>query len=70
MANKNWEPYEHKHLLRRGDTLTISKETPYVYGTVVKMLRGERTMQPEVLAVADRLVKQRLELIEKLKVEP
>ena len=53
---KYGEPYERKHLLRKGDIKLIAKTTGYKYITVVQMLNGERSINSVVKAVADELV--------------
>lgn len=63
MAKKYGQPYERKYLLKRGDLVEIEKLTPYTYSSVVAMLDGTRNMQPEVLAVAERLADEREQTI-------
>lgn len=66
MAKKYGKPYGRKNLLRKGDIIEISNITPYAYSTVVKMLDGDRLIQPEVLAAAEKLVNERESKIKEL----
>ena len=64
---KYGEPYERKHLLRKGDIKLIAKTTGYKYITVVQMLNGDRSINGVVKAVADELVKNNASLISTIK---
>jgi len=52
---KYGEPYERKHLLRRGDLRLIQKTTGLAYISVVQQLDGTRKITPAVKAMADKL---------------
>ena len=60
---KYGEPYERKHLLRRGDIKLIAETTAYKYISVVQMLNGERSISEAVKAMADELADNHQALI-------
>ena len=60
---KYGEPYQRKHLLRRGDIKLIAQATGYKYISVVQMLNGERSINSSVKAMADKLANNHKALI-------
>ncbi len=63
-VKKYGEPYERKHLLRRGDMRLIAKVTGFAYITVVQQLDGTRSISPQVKAMADKLADTNKKLID------